>query len=68
TAAEPKWRPAEILRDTEPDHNTETCGSPDTGISAMASAHGRLGQHFLAVLDVVLRVPSIFIIDTIFNS
>ncbi|XP_050993533.1 E3 ubiquitin-protein ligase RNF139 [Labeo rohita] len=34
----------------------------------MASAHGRLGQHFLAVLDVVLRVPSIFIIDTIFNS
>jgi len=35
---------------------------------AMASAHGRLGQHFLAVLDVALRVPSIFIIDAIFNS
>lgn len=34
----------------------------------MASAHGRLGQHFLAVLDVALRVPSIFIIDAIFNS
>uniref|UniRef100_A0A671LC31 E3 ubiquitin-protein ligase RNF139 n=1 Tax=Sinocyclocheilus anshuiensis TaxID=1608454 RepID=A0A671LC31_9TELE len=34
----------------------------------MASAHGRLGQHVLAVLDVVLRVPSIFIIDAIFNS
>ncbi|NP_001116520.1 E3 ubiquitin-protein ligase RNF139 isoform X1 [Danio rerio] len=34
----------------------------------MASAHGRLGQHFLAVLDVVLRVPSIFIIDAILNS
>lgn len=42
--------------------------SPDTGVSAMASAHGRLGQHFLAVLDVALRVPSIFIIDAIFNS
>lgn len=35
---------------------------------AMASAHGRLGQHFLAVLDVALRVPSIFIIDAILNS
>ncbi|KTG40103.1 hypothetical protein cypCar_00041666 [Cyprinus carpio] len=34
----------------------------------MASAHGRLSQHVLAVLDVVLRVPSIFIIDAIFNS
>ncbi|XP_016417817.1 E3 ubiquitin-protein ligase RNF139 isoform X2 [Sinocyclocheilus rhinocerous] len=34
----------------------------------MASAHGRLGQHVLAVLDVVLRVPSIFIIDAIFSS
>ncbi|XP_067280942.1 E3 ubiquitin-protein ligase RNF139 [Pseudorasbora parva] len=34
----------------------------------MASANGRLGQHFLAVLDVALRVPSIFIIDAIFNS
>ncbi|KAF4100937.1 E3 ubiquitin-protein ligase RNF139 [Onychostoma macrolepis] len=34
----------------------------------MASAHGRLGQHLQAVLDVVLRVPSIFIIDAIFNS
>ncbi|XP_077086152.1 E3 ubiquitin-protein ligase RNF139-like [Siphateles boraxobius] len=34
----------------------------------MASAHGRLGQHFLAVLDVALRVPSIFIIDAILNS
>uniref|UniRef100_A0A8C1PEQ1 E3 ubiquitin-protein ligase RNF139 n=1 Tax=Cyprinus carpio TaxID=7962 RepID=A0A8C1PEQ1_CYPCA len=34
----------------------------------MASAHGRLGQHLQAVLDVVLRVPSIFIIDAIFSS
>ncbi|KAA0709875.1 E3 ubiquitin-protein ligase RNF139 [Triplophysa tibetana] len=34
----------------------------------MASAHGRLGQQVLAVLDVALRVPSIFIIDAIFNS
>ncbi|XP_056597652.1 E3 ubiquitin-protein ligase RNF139 isoform X1 [Triplophysa dalaica] len=34
----------------------------------MASAHGRLGQQILAVLDVALRVPSIFIIDAIFNS
>ncbi|XP_016316737.1 E3 ubiquitin-protein ligase RNF139-like [Sinocyclocheilus anshuiensis] len=34
----------------------------------MASAQGRLGQHLQAVLDVVLRVPSIFIIDAIFNS
>uniref|UniRef100_A0A672KVF3 E3 ubiquitin-protein ligase RNF139 n=1 Tax=Sinocyclocheilus grahami TaxID=75366 RepID=A0A672KVF3_SINGR len=34
----------------------------------MASAHARLGQHLQAVLDVVLRVPSIFIIDAIFNS
>ncbi|XP_051520042.1 E3 ubiquitin-protein ligase RNF139 [Myxocyprinus asiaticus] len=34
----------------------------------MASAHGRLGQQIVAVLDVALRVPSIFIIDAIFNS
>lgn len=27
TAAEPKWRPVEILRDIEPSHSTETCGS-----------------------------------------
>ncbi|XP_065139756.1 E3 ubiquitin-protein ligase RNF139 [Paramisgurnus dabryanus] len=34
----------------------------------MASAQARLGQQVLAVLDVALRVPSIFIIDAIFNS
>ncbi|XP_051927044.1 E3 ubiquitin-protein ligase RNF139 isoform X2 [Hippocampus zosterae] len=34
----------------------------------MASSQGRLGQQALAVLDVALRVPCIFIIDAIFNS
>ena len=34
----------------------------------MASAQARMGQQALAVLDVVLRVPCIFIIDAIFNS
>lgn len=34
----------------------------------MASAQARLGQQALAVLDVALRVPCIFIIDAIFNS
>lgn len=34
----------------------------------MASSQGRLGQRALAVLDVALRVPCIFIIDAIFNS
>lgn len=34
----------------------------------MASAQARIGQQALAVLDVVLRVPCIFIIDAIFNS
>ncbi|XP_056273272.1 E3 ubiquitin-protein ligase RNF139 isoform X1 [Pseudoliparis swirei] len=34
----------------------------------MASTHARLGQQALAVLDVALRVPCIFIIDAIFNS
>ncbi|KAJ8273137.1 hypothetical protein GJAV_G00097870 [Gymnothorax javanicus] len=34
----------------------------------MASAHARIGQQALAVLDVALRVPCIFIIDAIFNS
>ncbi|XP_026156457.1 E3 ubiquitin-protein ligase RNF139 [Mastacembelus armatus] len=34
----------------------------------MASTHARIGQQALAVLDVALRVPCIFIIDAIFNS
>lgn len=34
----------------------------------MASTQVRLGQQALAVLDVALRVPCIFIIDAIFNS
>ncbi|XP_036394662.1 E3 ubiquitin-protein ligase RNF139-like [Megalops cyprinoides] len=34
----------------------------------MASHHGRISQQALAVLDVTLRVPCIFIIDAIFNS
>lgn len=34
----------------------------------MASTQARLGQQALAVLDVALRVPCIFIIDAIFNS
>ncbi|CAB1351080.1 unnamed protein product [Coregonus sp. 'balchen'] len=34
----------------------------------MASAHVRIGQQALTVLDVALRVPCIFIIDAIFNS
>lgn len=34
----------------------------------MASAQARIGQQALAVLDVALRVPCIFIIDAIFNS
>ncbi|KAI4818441.1 hypothetical protein KUCAC02_011782 [Chaenocephalus aceratus] len=34
----------------------------------MASSQVRLGQQALAVLDVALRVPCIFIIDAIFNS
>uniref|UniRef100_A0A8C2WPJ8 E3 ubiquitin-protein ligase RNF139 n=1 Tax=Cyclopterus lumpus TaxID=8103 RepID=A0A8C2WPJ8_CYCLU len=34
----------------------------------MASTHARLGQQALAVLDVALRVPCVFIIDAIFNS
>uniref|UniRef100_A0A3P9J0Q1 E3 ubiquitin-protein ligase RNF139 n=1 Tax=Oryzias latipes TaxID=8090 RepID=A0A3P9J0Q1_ORYLA len=34
----------------------------------MASTQARLGQQALAVLDVALRVPCIFIIDSIFNS
>ncbi|XP_056154244.1 E3 ubiquitin-protein ligase RNF139 [Lampris incognitus] len=34
----------------------------------MASAQVRIGQQALAVLDVVLRVPCVFIIDAIFNS
>ncbi|XP_010864035.2 E3 ubiquitin-protein ligase RNF139 [Esox lucius] len=34
----------------------------------MASAHARIGQHAMTVLDVALRVPCIFIIDAIFNS
>lgn len=34
----------------------------------MASTQARLGQQALAVLDVTLRVPCIFIIDAIFNS
>lgn len=35
---------------------------------AMASNPGRLSQQALAVLDVALRVPCIFIIDAICNS
>lgn len=46
---------------------TESSGFRDSS-DGMASAHGRLGQQVLAVLDVALRVPSIFIIDAIFNS
>ncbi|XP_015230554.1 PREDICTED: E3 ubiquitin-protein ligase RNF139 [Cyprinodon variegatus] len=34
----------------------------------MASTQARLGQQALALLDVALRVPCIFIIDAIFNS
>lgn len=34
----------------------------------MASPQARIGQQALAVLDVALRVPCIFIIDAIFNS
>ncbi|XP_030645228.1 E3 ubiquitin-protein ligase RNF139 [Chanos chanos] len=34
----------------------------------MASTNARLGQQALAVLDVALRVPCIFIIDAILNS
>ncbi|XP_012693086.1 E3 ubiquitin-protein ligase RNF139 [Clupea harengus] len=34
----------------------------------MASTNVRIGQQALAVLDVALRVPCIFIIDAIFNS
>lgn len=34
----------------------------------MASTQARLGQQAVAVLDVALRVPCIFIIDAIFNS
>uniref|UniRef100_A0A3Q1JW95 E3 ubiquitin-protein ligase RNF139 n=1 Tax=Anabas testudineus TaxID=64144 RepID=A0A3Q1JW95_ANATE len=34
----------------------------------MASTQARIGQQALAVLDVALRVPCIFIIDAIFNS
>lgn len=34
----------------------------------MASNSGRLSQQALAVLDVALRVPCIFIIDAICNS
>ncbi|XP_068432432.1 E3 ubiquitin-protein ligase RNF139 [Clinocottus analis] len=34
----------------------------------MASTNARLGQQALAVLDVALRVPCVFIIDAIFNS
>lgn len=34
----------------------------------MASAQARIGQQALALLDVALRVPCIFIIDAIFNS
>uniref|UniRef100_A0A3B1JMM1 E3 ubiquitin-protein ligase RNF139 n=1 Tax=Astyanax mexicanus TaxID=7994 RepID=A0A3B1JMM1_ASTMX len=34
----------------------------------MASTGGRIGQQALAVLEVALRVPCIFIIDAIFNS
>ncbi|XP_061787348.1 E3 ubiquitin-protein ligase RNF139 [Nerophis lumbriciformis] len=34
----------------------------------MASAQARIGQQALAVLDVALRVPCVFIIDAIFNS
>lgn len=36
--------------------------------SRMASTQARIGQQALAVLDVALRVPCIFIIDAIFNS
>lgn len=34
----------------------------------MASTQARMGQQALALLDVILRVPCIFIIDAIFNS
>lgn len=34
----------------------------------MASTQARIGRQALAVLDVALRVPCIFIIDAIFNS
>uniref|UniRef100_A0A3Q3A3P1 E3 ubiquitin-protein ligase RNF139 n=1 Tax=Kryptolebias marmoratus TaxID=37003 RepID=A0A3Q3A3P1_KRYMA len=34
----------------------------------MASTQARIGQQALALLDVALRVPCIFIIDAIFNS
>ncbi|KAJ8395275.1 hypothetical protein AAFF_G00034770 [Aldrovandia affinis] len=34
----------------------------------MASPHARISQQALAVVDVVFRVPCIFIIDAIFNS
>lgn len=34
----------------------------------MATTQDRIGHQVLAVLDVVLRVPCIFIIDAIFNS
>lgn len=34
----------------------------------MATAQARIGQQVFVVLDVVLRVPCIFIIDAIFNS
>lgn len=34
----------------------------------MASTQARMGQQALALLDVILRVPCIFMIDAIFNS
>lgn len=34
----------------------------------MATAQARIGHQVFVVLDVVLRVPCIFIIDAIFNS
>lgn len=34
----------------------------------MATAQARIGQQVFVVLDVVLRVPCIFLIDAIFNS
>lgn len=34
----------------------------------MATTQARIGHQALAMLDVALRVPCIFIIDAIFNS
>lgn len=43
-------------------------GAVHSSCGAMASDTGRLSQQALAVLDVALRVPCIFIIDAICNS